>query len=81
MICNVNNIAFYAVPHDSSNVLGKKSSSTKVIERVRFVGQEVKGNVRRYFEAVREGVEPVLYAWVVVEGIVVKIAKLRGVPL
>lgn len=62
MICNVDNIASYAVPHDSSNVLGRGLSSINIIKKVRLVSQEAKGNALWYFEAVREGVDLALYA-------------------
>lgn len=81
MICDIDNIASYVVPHDSANVLGEGSLRTSIIKRVCLVGQKVKGNARWYFEAMEEGVDPAFHARVVVESIAVKIAKLRGIPL
>lgn len=81
MICDIDDIASYAMPHDSSNILGGGSLSTSVVERVRLVGQEAKSNARQYFEVVRKGVDPALHAWVIVEGITVETAELRSVPL
>ena len=65
--------------HNSANVLGGGSSSMSVVEGVRLVGQEVKGNARWYLEVMGEGVDPAFYTRVVVEGIAVEIAELRGV--
>lgn len=81
MIYNIDNIASYGVPHDSSNVLGKGLSSMSVLKKICFIGQKAKGNACQYFEAVTEGVDLALYAQVVVEGIAVKIAELRGISL
>lgn len=69
------------MPHDSANVLGEGSSKMSVVERVRLIGQEIKGNARWYFKVMEKGVDPAFHTWVVVEGITVKFAKLRGVPL
>lgn len=66
--------------HNSTNVLGGGSPSTSVVERVCLVGQEAKSNACWYLEAMGEGVNLVFYARVVVEGIAVEIAELRGIP-
>lgn len=81
MICNIDNIASYAIPHDSANVLSGGSLSTSIVKRVCLVGQEVEGNARQYFEVMGEGVNLVFYARVIVGGIVVKVIELRGVQL
>lgn len=81
LICNVNNITSYTMPHDSTNVLSGGSLSTSVVERVCLVGQEVKGNACQHFEAIKKGINPAFHTRVVVEGIMVEIAKLRDVPL
>lgn len=65
--------------HDSANVLDGKLPRTSIVERVCFVGYEVKGNACRYFETTREGVDLVFHARVVVEGVVIKVAELKSV--
>lgn len=67
--------------HNSTNVLDKGLSNTSVIKRVCFVGQEAKGNTRRHFEAMEEGVNLAFYTRIIIKGIAVKVVKLRGVPL
>ncbi len=69
------------MPYDSANVLGGGSSSTSVVEGVCLISQEVKGDARWHFEAMGEGIDPAFHARVVVEGIAVEVAELRGVPL
>lgn len=69
------------MPHDSASVLGRRLSRTSVVERLRLVAQEAKGNARRYFEVMEEGVDPAFHARVVVEGIAIEVAELRGLPL
>lgn len=67
------------MPHNSTYILGGGLSSTNVTGGVCFVSQEAKGNARWYLEAMREGIDPVFHATVVVEAIAIKIAKLIGV--
>lgn len=50
--------------------------STSVVEGVRLVGQETKGNVRWHFKAMGEGVDPVLHARVVIKRVAVEVAQL-----
>lgn len=68
------------MPHNSANVLGGRSSSITVVEGVRFVGQEAKGNTCWYLKAIREDADLAFHTWVVVDGIAVGIAELRSVP-
>lgn len=81
MICNIDNIATYPVPHDSANVLGEGLSSTSIVEKVGLVGWEAKNNACRYFKAMGQGVNLVFYTSVIVEGIAVEVAELIAVPL
>ena len=69
------------MPYDSANVLDGGSSSTSLVKGVYLVGEEAKGNARRYFKAMGEGVDPAFHTRVVVEGIAVEVAELRGVAL
>lgn len=66
--------------YDSANVLGGGLSSTSVVKKLYLIGQETKYNAHRYFEVMREGINPAFHAWVVVKGIAVEIAELRDVP-
>lgn len=66
LISGVEDVASYAVLHDSMNVLGGRSSSTSVIEGVYLVGSEVKSNACWYFKAMEEGVNPAFHAWNVI---------------
>lgn len=52
-----------------------------VLERVIFICPEAKSNTSWHLETMGEFVNPTLYAQVVVEGIAVKVAKFRDVPL
>ncbi len=67
--------------HDSANVLGRGSSSTNVVERVCLIGQEAKSDACRQFEAMEKGIDLVFHARVVIKGIAVEVAELRGIPL
>lgn len=69
------------MPHDSINILDGDSSSMSVVEGVCFVGQEAKNNTCWHFEVIRKDVNLVFHIRVVVEGIVVKVTKLRDVLL
>lgn len=80
LIRDVDNIASYAMSHNSANVLGGGSPSTSVVKRVRLIGEEAKGNARWYLKVIEEDVDLAFYTRVVVEGITVEIAELRGVP-
>lgn len=44
LIRNVNNIASYAVPYDSTNLQGGRLSSTSIVKKICFVSKEIKGN-------------------------------------
>lgn len=80
LIHNVNNIAFYAMPHNSANVLGGGLSSTSFVEEIHLVDQEAKANACWYLEAMRKSVDLAFHARVVVKGIAIKIVELRGIP-
>lgn len=68
------------MPYNSANLLDKGSLSTSVIEGVRLIGQEAKGNARWYLEAMGESVDPAFHTWVIAKDIAVEIAELQGVP-
>lgn len=69
------------MPYDSANVLGKGSSSTIIVKRIYLIGQEVKGNTCRHFEVMGEDIDLTFHTQVVVKGIAVKVAELRGILL
>lgn len=50
-----------------------------VIERVYLLSQKTKGNACQYFEVMEKGIDSAFHAWVIIEGIVVKVAELRDV--
>ena len=74
LIGNVNDIVSYAMPHDSANVLRRRSSGSSIIERVRLIREDAKGHACRYLKAMGEGINLVLYARVVIERVVVEVA-------
>ena len=76
LIGDVNNVASYAVPHDSANVLRRRSLGLSIIERVRLICKETKGHACGYRRTMGEGINPALYARVVIECVAVKVAKL-----
>lgn len=51
-----------------------------VIEKIRLVGQKAKDNACWYLEAMGEDINLVFHARVIIEDIVVEIAKLIGIP-
>lgn len=67
------------MPHDSANVLGGRLLSINVIEGICLIGQKAKGNACWYFKVMGENVDPA--ARVVIEGIAVKVAELKGISL
>lgn len=81
LVDHVNKIAAYTITHDCSQVLGWRTTSLSVLERVIFICQEAKSNASWHLETMGEFVNPTLYAPVVVEGIAVKVAKFRDVLL
>lgn len=52
-----------------------------VVEEVCLISQKAKGDACWHFELMGEGIDPAFHARVVVEGIAVKVAELRCVPL
>lgn len=77
----VDDVPSYTVLHNSKNVLCRGSSGSNVVKGVGFIGKEVKGYVHRYFKMMRKCIDPALHAWVVIERIVVEVAKFRGISL
>lgn len=61
MIYDIDDIASYVVPHDSSNVLDRELLSMSIVKEVYLIGQESEGNTYQYFEMVKEGVNLSLY--------------------
>lgn len=76
LIGNVDNIIFYSVSYDSANILRRMLLNLNIIERVCLIHKEAKNNPRRYLKTMGEGINLVLYIWVVIEGVVVEVAKL-----
>ena len=76
LIGDVNNIVSYAVSHDSTNVLRRRSSGSSIIERVCLIHEEAKGHACRYFKTMGEGINPALHAPVIIERIAVEVAEL-----
>ena len=81
LVRDVNNVAAYAVPHDCPHVLGWRTASSSVLERVSFVCQEAESHACRYLEMIEERVNPAFYPRVIIERVAIKVAALRGVPL
>ena len=81
LVGDVDDVAAYAVPHDCSHVLGWRTASSSILERVSLVCQEAESHTCRYLETMGESVDPALHSRVVVEGVAVKVAEFRGVPL
>lgn len=81
MIGNVDNFAFYAMSHNSVDVLRRRLSSPSVIESVGFIREETESHAHKHFKTMGEGINPVFYAQVVIEHVTVEIAELGCVPL
>ena len=81
LVDDVDDVAAYAVPYDCPHVLGWRTASLSVLERVSLVRQEAKSHACRYLETMGESVDLALHFQVVVEDVAVKIAELQGVPL
>lgn len=67
--------------YNSINILNKRPSGLSFIEKIRLIDEKVKGYASRYFKTIEESINPVFYAWVIIECVVVKVAEFRGVPL
>ena len=76
LIGDVNNVASYAVPHDSANVLRRRSSGSSIIERARLICEKGKGHACRYLKTMGEDINPAFHARVVIERVAVKVAEL-----
>lgn len=76
LIGDVNNITFYTVFHDSTNILYRETLGLSVIERVYLISKKAKGNAHRYFKTMREGINLALYVWVVIEGVAFEVVEL-----
>lgn len=63
------------------NILRKRSLGLSVIKEVCLISEKAKSYAYKYFKIMEEYINPTLYAWVAVEGITVKVAKFRDVPL
>lgn len=81
LVGHINDVAAYAVANDCPYVLGWRRTSSSVLKQVTLVRQEAKSNACWYLKTMGECVDQALYARVVVEGIAVKVAEFRGVPL
>lgn len=55
--------------------------SLSVIEKVRFIGEEVKGYTCKYFKMIKENINLAFHTWIIIECIAVKVAKFRDVLL
>lgn len=81
LVGNVNNVASYIVAHNSPNVPHKRPSGSSVVKRVRFIGEKAKHHTCRYFKTMRESINAVFHALVVIGRVAVEIAEFRNVPL
>ena len=79
LICNINNIAAYAVLNDGTYILGWWPTRSRVVERISFVSWEAQGNAGWYLETVRKRVDPAFHAWVIVQGVPVEVAEFRRI--
>lgn len=69
------------MPHNSANVLRRGSSGSSVVKKVRLISEKTKSHACRYFKSMGDSINPAFHARVIVEGITVKVAELKGVPL
>lgn len=63
------------------HVLCKWSLRLSIVERVSLISEEVKGYGGKNLKTMGKSINPALHAWVVIERVVVKVAKLRGISL
>lgn len=81
LICNIDDVAFYIVPHNSTNGLRQRLLGLGVVEEVSFINKKVKSYSCRHFKMMRESINRGLHARVVVERILVKVVELRSISL
>lgn len=81
MIGYVNDVASYIVSHDGTNVLCRRLSGSSIVEKVRLIGEQVKSHTYKVLKTIGEDINPIFYAWVIIEHVAVKVAKLRGILL
>lgn len=81
LIGNIDNIASYTIPHNSTNILHRGLLSSSFIKRVCLIGEEVKSHACMYLKTMRESINPAFHARVIIECVTVKIAELKGVTL
>lgn len=80
-IDNVNDVVPYTVSYNSTNVLRRGPSGSSVVDGVRFISEQAKGNTCGYFKTMRETINLALHVWVIIERVAVEVAELRDVPL
>lgn len=80
LIVNVDNVTPYTVTHNSTNVPYRGQPGSSVVKGVCFIGEKVKSHVRRYLKTIEKSINPAFHAWVVIESVVVKVAKFKVVP-
>lgn len=81
LVGHVDDVAAYAVSHDCPYVLGLRTTSPSVLERVSLICQKAKSHARRHLETMRECVDPALHSRVIVESVAVKVAEFKGISL
>ena len=76
LIDNIDNVAFYIVLHDSTNVFRRWSSGLSIIDRVCFICEEAKNNTRKYLKIMKEGINLAFHAQVIIKYIAVEVTEL-----
>ena len=79
MATSVNDVVSYIVSYNSTNVLPRGSLGSSVVDKVCFIGQKIKSNACRYFETMKESINPAFYAGVIIEYVAVEITELKDV--
>ncbi len=81
LIGDVDDVASYAVSHNSADVLRRRSSSPSVIKSVGLIRKETEGHACRHLETMGESINPAFHTRVVIEYVAVEVAELGCVLL
>lgn len=76
LIGDIDNVAFYSILLDIVNVLRRWSSGLNFTERVCLIYKKVKDNTCGYLKIMKESINPVHYARIVIEYVIIKVTKL-----
>lgn len=81
LVGNVDDVIFYTILHNSTNVFCRRLLDLNVVKKVCLISEEVKSYAYRYLKTIEKSINPAFYTWVVIKRVAVKVTKFRGISL